>query len=107
MLKNMKIGKKLILTYILIAVIFSIGSIVSLKEMVDMNSTYREVIQNYGFAQGDIGLFNTEFNNSNEILRDILSSTDSKVQEAGLTQLTASNAKVDGYLANMKKAMVN
>jgi methyl-accepting chemotaxis protein len=106
MLKNMKIGKKLILTFILVTIISSIGGILGLRVMTNMNATYNKALIDYGFSQGDIGLFNTEFNNSNAIIRDIVFTTDPQVTKAGLTQLAASDAKINTYFANMKRGMI-
>lgn len=106
MLKNMKIGKKLILTFALVTIISSIGGIVGLTVMTNMNATYGKALQDYGFAQGDIGLFNTEFNNTNSIIRDIVFTTDPKVTKECLAELEESTAKVNTYFVNMKKGMV-
>lgn len=108
MLKNMRIGRKLIVTFILITVFSSIGSVVGLSIMTNMNSSYSNALINYGFSQGDIGLFHSEFNNSHTIIRDIISNTtDVDKMNNYTTQLTQSNAKIDTYFANMKKEMTN
>jgi methyl-accepting chemotaxis protein len=106
MIKNMRIGNKLILTFILVAVISSISSILGLKVMTTMNSEYSEALTNYGFAQGDIGLFNTEFNSSRAILGDMLVETNDQKIQAISNQLDQSDAKIDTYFAKMKKSMV-
>jgi methyl-accepting chemotaxis protein len=106
MLKNMRIGKKLIFTFILVAIISSVGGLIGLSVMTNMNSSYSKALTNYGFSQGDIGLFNTEFNNSRSIIRDIINTTNTQDLDAYAVQLKASDAKVDTYFAAMKKGMV-
>jgi len=107
MLKNMKIGKKLILTFVLVSTISSFAGIVGLIEMTNMNDSYSNALTDYGFSQGDIGLFHAEFNDSRAIIREILFSTDTETMNTYISQLTQSNAKIDTYFANIKKRMVN
>ena len=107
MLKNMKIGKKLVLTFILVTIISSIAGIIGLGKMYMMNTNYKDALNNYGFSQGDIGLFNAEFNNSRVMIRDVVFSTDQGTRDENVTKLSQSNAKIDTYLANMKKTIIN
>ena len=103
--KNIKIGKKLIITFIFIAMISSIGGLVGLSMMTNMNAAYRNALTNYGFAQGDIGLFNTEFNNNRSIIRDIICETDPQEMQASSDELNSSNAKLAQYFVKMKYGM--
>lgn len=107
MLKNMKIGKKLMLTFILVTVISSIAGIVGLTQMTNMQTNYSYALTNYGFSQGDIGLLHAEFNDSRSIIRDIILSSGTDTIDTYLTQLDQANGKIDTYLASMKKSMVN
>jgi methyl-accepting chemotaxis protein len=106
-LKNMNIGKKLILTFILVTVVSSIGGIVGLSVMTNMNASYSRALTSYGFAQGDIGLFNTEFNSNYSSIKDIINTTDFYQVNTYSTQLKASNTKLDTYFSTMKKGMVD
>ena len=105
MLKNMKIGKKLIVTFLLVAFISSISGVLGLIVMTGMNSTYSNALVNYGFSQGEIGLFSTEFNNSRALVRTIMGSFDTNAMNASINQLTSSDIKLDTYFTNMKKGM--
>lgn len=107
LLRKMKIGKKLLLTFLFVAAVSSIGGLVGLSVTTTMNSEYSRALRDYGFAQGDIGLFNTEFKNYSAAIRDIIYSTDIMETKSYSNQLTQSNAKIDTYLANMKKDMIN
>jgi len=107
----MHIGKKMIAAFILVAIISSLGGIIGLSVMNNMNSNYSMALVNYGFSQGDIGLFSTEFNNGRAILRDIISENEaskskkSTDQQDISAQLDKSSAKIDTYFASMKKGM--
>lgn len=107
MLKNMKIGKKLILTFLLIAILSSVGGIVGLIVMTNMNSNYEMALTKYGFAQGDIGRYTTEFNNTRVILRNIIIDNDPQKLQADIDALMKSYAKLDVYFANIEKNIVS
>lgn len=106
MLNNVKIGKKLIITFIIVAIVSSIGGIVGVNVMTRMNATYGEALQDYGFAQGDIGLFNTEFNEGRTLIRDIIFNTNAQKMQTSAEELDKSSKDLDTYLTNMKKGMV-
>lgn len=106
MLKNMKIGKKLLLTFLLVAVISNVGGIAGLFVMSNLTGGYDNTLTYYGFAQGDLGLFNTEFKNSQILLRDLIMNKDSKSLESYQEQLNASILKCNVYLNKMKPEMV-
>ncbi len=107
MLKNMKIGKKLALTFILVVLISSIGSFLSSFAIDDINSKYSSALENYGFSQGEIGRFNTEFNNNRSIIRDIINANDEKSLNDAKKLLEQSNKQVNAYFADMKDNIIN
>ncbi|QHI73105.1 methyl-accepting chemotaxis protein [Aminipila terrae] len=105
MLKNMKIGKKLIITFILVTIISSIGSVMGLYVMTNMNSKYGAALENYGFAQGDIGRFSTELNNVRVLLRNVIIDTDMAKMENDRNEITKSFDKLDTYLSQVGKKL--
>ncbi len=107
MLKNMKIGKKLIVYFFFIAVISGVGSVIGLGVMNNITSSYRYALNNYGFSQGDIGKFNAEFNNSCSIIRDMVIETSQQDKLKSADELKKSNEKIDEYFANIKPTLVN
>ncbi|MBW7573264.1 methyl-accepting chemotaxis protein [Caproiciproducens faecalis] len=106
MFKNMKIGKRLMITFLAVAIISSISGIVGIIVMARQNTTYGKALTDYGFAQGDIGLFNTEFNQGRAIIRDVIYMSDSKKIQDSILELDRSNQKLETYLKNMQKGMV-
>ncbi len=107
MFKNMKIGKKLILFFILVGIISSIASIIGLVEMTNMNTNYSNALINYGFSQGDVGKFNAEFDVSRAYTQSVLLNTNETKMLNAAAELEKSNKKIDQYLQTMKKTMVN
>ncbi|WP_268058607.1 methyl-accepting chemotaxis protein [Caproiciproducens galactitolivorans] len=107
MLKNMKIGKRLMLTFILVAIISGIGGCVGYAVMTKLNAEYTNALENYGFAQGDIGRLSAEFNSARAVTRDIVIYTDvHKIQETE-TKLNESSMLINHYLTQIQKEMVS
>jgi methyl-accepting chemotaxis protein len=104
--KDMRIGKRLVLTFILVTVISGSAGISGLVQMVSMSSGYSNVLNNYGFAQGEIGLFNAEFNDTRRIIRDMISSTETEKINEYSSNLDAANKNLDTYFATIKKYML-
>ena len=102
----MKIGKKLIMTFMFVAILSSIAGIVGLCVETTMNSSYNNALHNYGFAQGDVGLFATEFNRSRVITSDIVIDTDQKKMQANSDVLDKSVIQINTYFSNIKKVLV-
>lgn len=106
-MKNRNLGKRLISTFLLVTVLSSIAGICGLVVMRNMNDSYSKALSNYGFTQGDIGLFNTEFNSSRAIIRDVITSDVPDLIDTYSTQLADSNAKSSIYFAKVKQGMVS
>ena len=107
MIKNMKIGKILLLAFLLVALISSIAGVVGLLVMMNLSANYSDTLTNYGFAQGDVGRLSAEFNNSRAIIRDIIIYTDETNMKKSVEQLDKSIANIDQDLAVVKKTMLN
>lgn len=107
MFKNIKIGKKLVIYFCLVAIISGMGSVVGLYVLTGMSSGYSNALTNYGFSQGNIGKFNTEFNNSCAIIRDMVIETSQKDKLKSADELKESNTKINEYFASIKPALVN
>lgn len=107
MLKNMKIGKLLMLSFITVTLISCIGGIVGLFMMISTGTNYNEALLKYGFAQGDVGRLNSEFNNSRAIIRDVILYTDKEKMKTASDKLDKSASNLDLDLANIQKSMVN
>ncbi len=60
MTERMKIGKRLTLAFVGVALISSAAGIIGAAAMYNMDSRYRFALNNYGFVQGDVGLLISE-----------------------------------------------
>ena len=105
--QNMKLGRILILFFVVVTVISSIGGMIGLTVMTNMNTSYTSALLNYGFAQGDIGRLNTEFNNSRVILRDAIIYTGADDLKDVSTRLDQSGTALDQDLSAVQKSLLN
>lgn len=72
MMKNTKIGKRLVISFILVAVIASSAGVVSAVVMSSSDDQYSDALVNDGFSQGDLGIAMTLFTDSRRTMRDIM-----------------------------------
>jgi len=107
MIKNMKIGKLLMLAFVMVTLISCIGGILGLFMMISTGTNYNEALLKYGFAQGDVGRLSSEFNNSRAIIRDVILYTDSDKMKMASDKLEKSGSNLDIDLANIQKSMIN
>lgn len=107
MIKNMKIGKKLILTFIIVTIISGIGGIIGLIQMVKMNTSYSNTLTNYGLSQGDVGHLSAEFNNNRAVIRSLIIETDAKNMQTWSDKLKKSDTDMQQYLAKVQKSLTN
>lgn len=104
--RDMKIGKKIIASFLLITFIFSGTVIADLAFFNSSSQQYSDALTNYGFSQGKIGLFNTEFNNSLTILRDMLIENTNSQKQTSKKNLEVSDQKLNTYLKNINQYIV-
>lgn len=82
-MKNMKIGKRLVLSFIAVTIIASIAGIVGMVVSLNIDQQYSSALVVNGFAQGDIGRFNTYLNKGSALVRDVIFLNEkSEVEEA-------------------------
>lgn len=83
MFKNMKIGPRLILCFIIVVAMASVSGVVGTVMMRNLDKQYSDALVNNGFAQGEIGKFNTYLNKSAALIRDIIMLNDpADIQDA-------------------------
>lgn len=87
MLKKMKIGQRLILGFVIVAVVVSLAGIFGLVLVTRLSDQYSVALVENGFVQGNIGDFNTYLNKGGAIVRDIITLTDSAEVEASVAEL--------------------
>ncbi|MEG0395850.1 MAG: MCP four helix bundle domain-containing protein, partial [Oscillospiraceae bacterium] len=76
MLKNMKIGKRLIISFVLVGLMASIAGVVGVFILRTVDSAYGKALVENGFVLGDIGDYNANLNKGGALVRDIINLTD-------------------------------
>lgn len=99
MLKNMKIRKKLMLSFIFIALLASVSGIVGLVVSGNLEKDYRNALVVNGFVQGDLGRFNTSINRGAALVRDMIYLSDRQELEKIKVELEQLKAETDDALA--------
>ncbi|MEG1848013.1 MAG: methyl-accepting chemotaxis protein [Lachnospiraceae bacterium] len=105
-MKNMKIGRKLITGFVLVAIIASISGIVSIFTSINSDTQYGKALVNYGFSQGDIGKAMLVLADNRRCVRDIVSYTDAKYIDAAKAQSAENEKKYADYIAKVKETLV-
>lgn len=93
MLRNMKIGKRLVTAFIIVSLIVSIAGAVGLGLLIKLDKDYGTALVENGFVQGDIGEFNTYLNKGGAVVRDIIILTDAEDIKASQNELEDIKAK--------------
>ncbi|MBW4841229.1 MAG: MCP four helix bundle domain-containing protein, partial [Paenibacillaceae bacterium] len=78
-LYNMKIGRKLISSFVLVALLAGVVGVVGLSNINNIDQDYSDLYTDYGIPTGDIGEVGMIFNDTRATIRDVLISSD--VQE--------------------------
>ena len=97
MLKNIKIKWKLIGAIVVVLVLASFSGILSVFITADVNKDYSSAMEDYGFAQGDVGKLLACFGSINVSVHDAISYTNSANEKAAMETFTSQCAKMDGY----------
>ena len=102
-LMNMKVKPKLLVSFIMIAGIASISGILGLILLISSDNKYSKALVTNGFAQGDIGSFNTYINKGSAVVRDIVMLTDADDLKAAQQDLVDIQEKSEDSLEKLKK----
>lgn len=102
-MKNMKIGLKLILSFLAVVILASISGVVGLVVMQTADRNYSEALLVNGFSQGDIGRFNTYLNEGSALVRDMIFLDDEEELKSVKQELDQLKADTDVALVAVKK----
>ncbi|EPR12935.1 methyl-accepting chemotaxis protein [Ruminiclostridium papyrosolvens] len=69
---NLKIGTKLVSTFIIVALLAGVVGVVGIINIKQVDKNYTELYKNFGIATANIGKASTDFNSIRAVTRDIL-----------------------------------
>lgn len=103
MYKDLKIQSKLIVSFIIVAMIASISGIVGAALLIKTDRSYGKALVENGFSQGEIGSFNTYLNKGAAIVRDVVLLTDTDDIAEAQNELNLLQEKTQQALKTMKE----
>lgn len=101
MFKKLRIKKKLILSFIVVALVASISGIFSILVCTDMNKKYSDAMINLGFSQGDIGLLGMNVIELNDAVKGAAGYQDPAEIQAELNVYQEHRRVGDSYLEKL------
>ena len=104
-IQRMKIQKKLMICFIIVAIIGSISGIVSVTLTKIIDVQYSEALIDEGFVQGDIGKLIAALGQVNSATHDVVSYLGSENRDRAIQRYNENVEKVDPYLAQVEKSM--
>lgn len=106
MLKNVKIRRKLTLSFLAVAIAASLSGVVSLFAMKNIDSKYSSALQQYGFVQGDIGKAMLMLSQNRALARTIVGLDDAGEIATERQTLQNNSTKYDNYAAAMNQNLI-
>ncbi len=105
MFRKMKLKKKLIISFFLVAAITSISSILGAVISKDITTKYSAAMENYGFAQGDIGMALVYISEANTALSNAAALTDAAATQEQLSTYNECMKQVDVYIPAIRASL--
>lgn len=105
MFKNLKIKKRLTVSFIMISIIASIAGIVGAVAMSYIATQYDYALKNYGFSQGDIGKAMVTFADARSSTRAIIGYTDADIIANAVKTHDAKKEACMGYMVTIKDTL--
>lgn len=102
---NMKIGKKLIISFIVVTIISSIATVFGIIQLINADKKYSNALVYYGFSQGDVGNFLSSINKGRSILKDFVILDDLQVLKNKQAELDEVTKDTDQYLQAVKSTL--
>lgn len=102
MLRNMRIGKRLIVTFILVTIIASAAGILGVYLFARTDNDYSYALENYGFASGKVGMLSSEIQANRAAIRDIVFLQEQSQKDAANQNIQDSIQKIDVLLNEIR-----
>jgi Methyl-accepting chemotaxis protein len=101
----MKISVKLIVAFIVVALMAGVVGVVGIINMKGIDKNYTDLYVNFGISVGDVGKASIDFQESRSIVRDILLSDDMKSKEESVNKLKDLDKNMEDKLVLFEKSI--
>jgi methyl-accepting chemotaxis protein len=102
---NMKIGKKLILSFVTVAILAGVVGLIGIINMKQIDSEYSNLYKEYGIAVGDMGKAGMTFQENRVLLRNLLIIKDSKQRDDYTRDLRLQDKSIEENFAKFEKSI--
>lgn len=106
-MKSGKMGEKLKRAFLIVAIVASISGIAAAISMAIVTANFYAIVEDYGFAQGDIGRALVMVTDSRRALRDAVNYQNRNDALAALEELEEIRSKHDGFREDVLKSIKN
>lgn len=105
--KMEKIEKKLTASIFKVSTIIAAAAVVGVIALIIISSRYSYALNNFGFAQGDIGMAMFEFADARSSLRAAIGYDDQSAIDSTVKQHAESKAAFETYFAEVENTIVS
>jgi methyl-accepting chemotaxis protein len=105
--RNIKISSKLIISFLLIAIIAGGIGLFGILSLTSMNSSSETLFQNKGNSQGNLGFVATEFHKQRSLNRDIILDKNTEKTAVYEQSIIDSNNRLNTYLSAFEKTCLS
>lgn len=103
---KLKIGKKLIIAFLLIAILSGSSGIIGVGLMKSSDTKYSDALVNYGFSQGDIGLLMEALTANSKNVITTMATNDSEIIAQAQADIEENSAKISEYMESVEKTLI-
>lgn len=107
MFKNLRIKKRLTISFVIVSIIASISGIVGIVAMFYIAGQYDYALHNYGFSQGDIGKVLVTFADARSSTRAVIAYKDDDIVESVLEIHDQKKASCQKYMEVVKSTLTS
>ena len=104
-LKNMKVKKRLTLSFVCTVAIASFAGLLAMILLLVLDNQYSTALVQNGFIQGDLGEYNAYLNKGGAFVRDVIFLTDQNEIAEAQASLAESDEKVEYYLEQFEEKL--
>lgn len=105
--KDLKVKSKITVVVICVAILASISGIVSVFMMSNIQGKYDNALENFGFAQGDIGMVMGSLAQLDGDVHDVVGYLNAEASKEAANKTTALVSTIDQYLAEVENSLVS
>lgn len=103
---KLMIGKKLIISFLLVTILSGSSGVISLVLMKSADTQYSYALINYGFSQGDIGLLMSALKDNTANILMTMATDDPVLMQKAVQEIQSNSEKINQYMANVEQTLI-